>query len=155
MQLPTVRYGLLEQPKLLGKKKKRQPKILELHSSNTPFSHQNDLIFIGDGANKQTNTTQTKIPQFLYLLSLSLPSTFSIPFHTSLHTNSLHTSSFTYFLPAAFAPSLLPSIYITVLPSDPTFCLSSAMPLAHFRPFTEVLSCQVHFSLYLSKYTKV
>lgn len=102
--------------------------------------------------NKYQSNKNTKIP----LPTFSFPSsTFSISVHTSLHTNSLHTSSFTYFLPTAFAPSLLPSIYITILPSDPTFLLSSAMLLAHFHPFTEVLSCQLHFSLYLSKYTKI
>lgn len=139
MQLPTVRYGLLEQPKLLGKKKKRQPKILELHSSNTPFSHQNDLIFIGDGANKQTNTTQTKIPQFLYLLSLSLPSTFSIPFHTSLHTNSLHTSSFTYF---SFL-LLLPLHY---------FLQFTLLFFPQILPSASLLQCLLHISVLSQKF---
>lgn len=48
-----------------------------------------------------------------------------------------------------------PTSFILFLPSNPTFCLSSPMLLAHFLPFIEILSHQLHFRLCLSKDTRL
>lgn len=57
------------------------------------------------------------------------------------------------FLSTAFFPHHL--LHFMFLPSNPTFCLSPPMLLVHFLPFTETVSHQLHFSLCLSKHTKL
>lgn len=92
--------------------------------------------------------------------------------HSPASTIPIPTFSFTSFSPPSPGSPPLPTMSFSCLflsaaffshhlfhfmfrPSDPTFCLSPPMLLIHFLPFIEILSHQLHFSLCLSKDTKL
>lgn len=88
--------------------------------------------------------------------TFSIPA-FSCPSFNVPSPGSLLFPTHDFFYPLASPLLLLPPHFLQfiILPSTYTFCLSSAMLLVRFLPFTEILSCQLHFSLCLRKDRKV
>lgn len=156
MQLPTVRYGLLEQPKLLGKRKKDSQRFWSCTVQILPFLTKMTSSSLEMGQTNKQIPLKQKYPSsstyFLFPFLQPSQSHFTPPCTPIPCTPPpLRIFPSCCFCPftTSFNLHYCSSLRSYLLP------LSSAMPLAHFRPFTEVLSCQVHFSLYLSKYTKV